>query len=204
MRKIVFVVVLVMFFLVMRAFISQYDLIEKAKRVENPVSAVKYYERALLFYVPFSPFNKEAIEGILDRCKTLKESEHKLYCYETLRSSLYQIRNFYIPYKYEIKTLNPLIAELKTEEMIKWKYNSLSEKDRQSIYNYHMEILKYDGSPSMLWSLVSVFSLCGWIVSLIFIIFKGLTTPINKKNLFAGLAGYFIFFGLWLLGLWMA
>lgn len=204
MKKIILIFLLVIFFLIIRALTAQHSFMEQAKKTQNPIDAIRSYERALLFYVPFSPSNKKAIEGILERCESLTESEQKIYCYETLRSSLYQIKSFYQPYKQEINRLNPVIAELKAKEMINWKYNNFSERDYQTLYDYHMEILKYDGHPSTFWSIVSVFSLVFWITSVIIIIFKGLTVPINKKYLLAGVTGYIIFFSLWLLGLYMA
>lgn len=204
MRKIILIVILSIFFLIIRALITQQGFIGEAKKAQDPVKAVRYYERALLFYVPLSPYNKEAVEGILEKCKNMIESEQKLYCYETLRSSLYQIRSFYIPYREELEKLNSLIAELKTSEMINWKYNGFSQKHHQSIYNYHIEILKYDGSPSTFWSVISVFSLIGWIASVLFIILKGFKEPIRIKLLIGGIACFALFFFLWITGLLMA
>lgn len=204
MKKISMIFFLIIFFFYAKAFITQKNFISEAKKTDNSIKAVRYYERALLSYVPLSSYNKEAIEGILERCKNFKDTEQKLYCYETLRSALYQIRSFYQPYKEEIKNIEPLIAELKTKQMIQWKYNNFSEKDYQRLYNHHMEILKYETSPSVLWSIISIFSLLAWIGSVFLIIIKGFNTPLNRKYLLIGFMSFVLFFSLWIIGLYIA
>ncbi|MEN2994318.1 MAG: hypothetical protein ABDH19_03085 [Thermodesulfovibrio sp.] len=198
---ILFVVVLLFY---VKSFITQRHLISQAEKAENPISAIRYYERTLLSYVPLSPYNKEAIEGIIDKCKKLSDLEQRLYCYETLRSALYQIRSFYQPYKEEIKNIEPLIAELKAKQMIQWKYNNFSEKDYEYLYNYHIEILKYDSSPSLVWSALSVFSLILWIFSVFLGIVKGFGFSLNKKYLIISFIGFILFFSLWIIGLYNA
>ncbi|GAQ95657.1 hypothetical protein TAGGR_3130 [Thermodesulfovibrio aggregans] len=188
----------------LRLILQQKNFIAEAKKAENPIESIRYYERAILSYTPLSPYNKKAIGGILEQCKKIESDEQRLYCYETLRSSLYQIKSFYQPYKEEIRRIEPLIADLKASEMIKWKYNKLSEKDYKTLYSYHMEILKYDGSPSIFWSFVSVFSLFAWIGSVCLIIIKGLKVPFDRKYLITGSAGFIIFFSLWVIGLYFA
>lgn len=204
MKKISMIFFLIIFFFYAKAFITQKNFISEAKKTDNSIKAVRYYERALLSYVPLSSYNKEAIEGILERCKNFKDTEQKLYCYETLRSALYQIRSFYQPYKEEIKNIEPLIAELKTKQMIQWKYNNFSEKDYQRLYNHHIEILKYETSPSVLWSIISIFSLLAWIGSVFLIIIKGFNTPLNRKYLLIGFMSFVLFFSLWIIGLYIA
>jgi len=188
----------------LKLFINQKNFISEAKNTNNPIKAIRYYERVILSYIPFSPYNKGAIKGILGKCKSLEDTEQKLYCYETLRSDLYQIKSFYQPYKEEIEKLEPLIAELKSKQMIQWKYNNFSEKDYQSLYNYHIKILRYDASPSVMWSIISVFSLLGWIGSVFLIIFKGLGRLLNKRYLLIGFITFIIFFVLWVLSLYLA
>ncbi|WP_353685906.1 hypothetical protein [Thermodesulfovibrio sp. 3462-1] len=197
---VLFIMLLILY---LRLFLQQKDFINEAKQTNSPVKAISYYERVILSYIPLSPYNREAVNGILEQCKKI-DNEQKLYCYETLRSALYQVRSFYQPYREEIKRLEPLIAEIKTHEMIQWKYNNLSERDYQRLYNYNIEILRYDGSPSVFWSMVSVLSLFAWICSICFIIFKGFKTPINKRYLLWGLTGFIVFFSLWIIGLYNA
>jgi len=139
MKKIIILVLLIVFLLSMRALLTQKSFIERAQKTDNSIQAIRYYERVLLFYVPMSPYNKNAVNGILEKCEYVQDLEQKLYCYETLRTSLYQVRSFFIPYEDEIEKLNPLIAELRAKQMIQWKYNNFSDKDYQRLYNYHME-----------------------------------------------------------------
>lgn len=198
----IFVLIFLLLFLIRMMYCQ--NLYMKDAMSQKGLEKIKAFEKVILFHFPFSPFTEKSIKYSLNECNNFKENKEKLYCYETLRSSLLQIRSFYQPYKDVIEELNPKIAHLRAIESIKWKYNNYSEKDYEKIYKNHLALLRYDNAPSVSWSAVVVFSLIGWIGSVFFIIFKALKTPFNKKYLYAGLTGYIIFFSFWLLGLWMA
>lgn len=172
--------------------------------VSKGIDSVKAYERVILNHFPLSPYTKKAVNKLLEQCEVFKENDGKLYCYETLRSSLIQIRSFYQPYSEVIEKIKPKIAELRAKEKIAWEYNTLTMKDYDQIYSEQMVILNYDNAPSLFWSIVTVSSLLGWIGSIIIVIFKGLTKPVNKRWLTRGIALYFIFFFLWILSLCQA
>lgn len=194
-------VVLGIFFL--RMAYSQYLYMEEAEKTES-LDKVKAYERVILSHFPLSPYTKKAVQGSLRECESFKEDSKKLYCYETLRSSLIQIKSFYQPYEDELEKLKPVIAHLRAMEMIKWKDNALSMKDYQSLYESYLNLLKYENAPSNFWSAVGVFSLIGWISALLVMIFKGLGSPIDKKYILIGIVGFVLFLGLWIIGLYKA
>lgn len=176
----------------------------KETNLAKSIDRVKAYERIILNHFPLSPYTKKAVNALLNECETFKENDEKLYCYETLRTSLIQIKSFYQPYSEVLEMIKPKIADLRAKEKIAWKYNNLTMADYEKIYNEQMAILNYDNAPSMFWSFMTVFSLLGWIGSVIMVILKGLTKPVNRRILSYGVLSYLLFFSLWLLGLWMS
>lgn len=174
-----------------RHFLKEGDLL---LAMGKPLMAVSMYERALLNYIPFSPYNAEAVKRIEKVCDKLNEKEHKLFCYETLRSSLYQLRGLYIPYGEKLRSLQDKILLIKLELYI--ERNNPQPDKYQVIYKDLKSMMDYDPYPSTFWSLVVVFSLLGWISAIIFVIRRGFSK--------LGLLFYLAFFFLWILGLYMA
>lgn len=184
---------------------NQKQLIKEAQLVQimgKPLMAISIYERVLLNYVPFSPYNKKAIEGMEKLCNSLTDKKYRLFCEETLRSSLYQIRSFYTPYEEKIKDTEKKILLLKTELYI--EHNRPPENKYEEVYKEMKTMMEYDWYPSVFWSFVATISLFLWIGSLIFVIWKGFLKPENKKIIFTGFAGFVVFFTLWILGLYRA
>lgn len=205
-RKISVVAIIFLVFLIaliMRQIFYQSKHHQEAK-FSIGIERVKAYERVILNHFPLSPYSKKAVDGLLKECNAFKENDEKLYCYETLRSSLIQIRSFYQPYIEAIEKIKPKIADLRAKEKIAWKYNKITMNDYEKIYSEQMAILNHDNSPSLFWSLVTVLSLLGWMGSIVFIILRGFIKPMNKKSLTVGILAYLIFFSLWVFGLWNA
>jgi hypothetical protein len=159
----------------------------------KPLMAISMYERALLNYVPFSPYNEKAVEKIKKTCQALTEKEHKLFCQETLRSALYQLRGFYVPYSETITKTEKDMLITKLELYI--QHNNPPPEEYQQIFKELKAITDYDPYPSVFWSFLVVFSLAGWIGSAVF-----LTLKANKKAFLS----FLVFLFLWLLGLYLA
>lgn len=159
----------------------------------KPIMAISMYERALLNYVPFSPYNEKAIEKIQKTCQALTEKEHKLFCQETLRSALYQLRSFYVPYSETITKTEKDILITKLELYI--QHNNPPPEKYQQIFKELKAITDYDPYPSVFWSFLVVLSLAGWIGSTVFLILKA-----SKKAFLS----FLVLFFLWILGLYLA
>lgn len=196
-----FFILFILLLLFVRNFYCQV-LHEKEVKKSEGLEKVKAYERVILNHFPLSPYTKRAAGELLLICEEFVEENEKLYCYETLRSSLIQIRSFYQPYKEIIDEINPKIADLRGR--LKNKVEQEKNEEYERIFQAQLEILNYNNAPSLFWSFVTVFSLLGWIASLIFVIFRGFTKPINKRWLAFGGASYLLFFCLWLFGLLLA
>lgn len=184
---------------------NQRQIIKEAQLVHSmgkPLMAVSLYERVLLNYVPFSPYNKKAIEGIERICPNLNDKRYKLYCEETLRSSLYQIRGISKPYGEKIREAEKRILLLKTELYI--EHNQPPQDKYEQIYQDLKNMTEFEWYPSIGWSIVVTFSLSLWISCIVFAIWKGFEKTLNKKAMLLGLIGFILFFSVWLIGLYLA
>ncbi len=183
----------------LRMLYCQISYLNEAEKANETIEKIKAYERVILNHFPLSPYTKKAVNEMIRICQSLND-EKALYCYETLRSDIYQIRSFYTPHKNVLDKINPVIADLRARQIIDWQYNGLGIKDYERIMKAQMKLLSYE-YVSQCWSAVVVVSLLGWTGSVIFIIFKGLGRPVNKHAIFIGFLSFLIFFTLWIIGL---
>lgn len=205
MLKVVVLIIFIIVVIVATLLNNQRQIIREAQMVQamgKPLMAISLYERVLLNYVPFSPYNGKAIGGIEKICLNLTDKKYKLFCEETLRSSLYQIRSFYIPYSEKIKETEKRIFLLKTELYV--EHNNPPEREYEKIYTDLKNMMEYEWYPSVGWSILVVLSLPSWIAAVIFIICNGFKKSANRKSVFVSLAGFIIFFFIWIIGLYLA
>jgi hypothetical protein len=156
--------------------------------------AIMYFDRVLNAHIPFSPIEDKARSHLLSLASEFEnKNEHELalLCYETMRSSQYMTRSFYLPFSKDIPSLNNKIASLNTRFLVKEGFVN----DSSAEYRHQMEILQRAYSPSICLSLVTIISFIAYIVSVIGWIIN------HKKNyMFAGL----LFFVVWIITLYSA
>jgi hypothetical protein len=168
---------------------------------QDGIAKVKAYERVILSYVPFSPLGSKAVEELYIYCHTFKKDDERLYCLETLGTSIYQIQNpITRPYTEYLGKINPEIAKLKALESINWEFNNYTMADYEKLYNIQMQVLNYDNKPSDFWSFIVVLSLIGWISSVLLFIWKAN----NKKQTLLYSLMFIAFFSLWIVSLYKA
>jgi hypothetical protein len=168
---------------------------------QDRIAKVKAYERVILSYVPFSPLGSKAVEELYIYCHTFKKDDERLYCLETLRSSIYQIQNpITRPYTEYLEKIDPEIAKLRALESINWKFNNYTMADYEKLYNAQMQVLNYDNKPSDFWSFIVVLSLIGWISSVLLFIWKAN----DKKQILLYSLMFIAFFSLWIVSLYKA
>lgn len=108
--------VLVIVFL--KAFIYQYREFQKGETAyeqRNLRDAVTYYETAIHMYTPQSPYIKKSIDRLIEiggAFEAQNDPRWALMTYENLRSSLYAVRSFYLPYPDVIQLCDRKISEL--------------------------------------------------------------------------------------------
>jgi hypothetical protein len=116
--KIFAIVIFILFLVYLRVFIGQYKEFKKGEEAYSNLNfkdAVVYYETAILFYTPFSPYLDRSIERMFEialKYEQNEQFEYALDVYENLRSSLYATRSFYQPYPHVIEACDNKISEL--------------------------------------------------------------------------------------------
>jgi hypothetical protein len=168
---------------------------------QDGIAKVKAYEKVILSYVPLSPLGSKAVEELYLYCHTFKKDDERLYCLETLRTSIYQIQNpITRPYTEYLEKINPEIAKLRALESINWEFNNYTMADYEKLYNAQMQVLNYDNKPSDFWSFIVVLSLIGWISSVLLFIWKAN----DRKQILLYSLMFVAFFSLWIVSLYKA
>ncbi len=133
--------------------------------------AIMYFDRVLNAYIPFSPLEKKAKTHLIELASKFekeKEYELALLCYETVRTSRYLTRHFFIPDSKDIPFLNDKIASIKAQFLVK----DGMVKNLKEGYEQQMGIMNKDFSPSVFWSIIAVSSFWTYIGFIVLWIFK--------------------------------
>ncbi|MGD0282767.1 MAG: hypothetical protein ABSB95_10430 [Dissulfurispiraceae bacterium] len=157
-------------------------------------NAVMYFERVLHAHIPFSPLEKRAkshLTGLASKFEKEKEYELALLCYETIRTSRYLTRHFFIPGSKDIPFLNDRIASIKAQLLVK----DGMVKDFKEGYDQQMGIMNKDYSPSVFWSAVAVAAFWAYIGFIVFWLFKR-----KKVYIYVSCLAFVI----WVTGLYLA
>ena len=153
-----------------------------------------YFDRAMNAHIPFSPLEQNAKDEVLKlaaKYETDHEYELALLCYETVRTSRYLARHFWVPDNESIPAWNDRIATIKATLLVR----DGMVKDFRQGYDQQFAILNKDYSPSVFWSLIVVISFWAYIGLIVLWIFK--------RKRFCVPAGIF-FFLLWITALCLA
>jgi len=157
-------------------------------------AAIMYFDRTLNAHIPFSPIEKWAKDELINlahKYETSKDYEQALLCYETVRTSRYLTRHFWIPDGDELPFLNDKIAGIKANLLVR----DGIVKDYREGYDQQMAIMNKDYSPSVFWSLIVVFSFWIYISSVVVWIFR-------RKKVYIIISP--VAFATWLFALYMA
>ncbi len=128
----------------------------------NYNNAIMYFDRVLNAHIPFSPLENKAEKNLLalgSKFENEKEYELALLCYETIRTSRYLTRHFFIPGASRIPYLSSRIAAIKARDLVR---DGLV-RDYKEGYNQQLGIMSRDFSPSVFWSLIAVASFWAYI-----------------------------------------
>lgn len=157
-------------------------------------SAVMYLDRVLNAHIPFSPIEGKAKTHLLRLASDFegeKEYEVALLCYETVRTSRYLVRHFWVPDKVEIPFLNDKVASIKAQLLVK---DGIVKNFKEG-YEQQMGIMNKDYSPSVFWSLITVAALLSYIGFIVLWIFK-------RKKIY--IAAFSLCFVVWVISLYIA
>ena len=119
------IIACMVFIIVLRLSFDQWQGYSKAMenlKAGDRKGAVMYLDRVLNAHIPFSPIEYKAKMRLLSLASDFegeKEYEVALLCYETVRTSRYLVRHFWVPDRREIPFLNDKIASIKAQLLVK-------------------------------------------------------------------------------------
>jgi len=165
--------------------------------------AMTHYERTIKWYTPFSTVVQRAVERLWQlgtEAEARGEISLALEAYQTLRSSLYAVQSFYIPYQSWIpkseERIAPLLAKTKAGE------EPNADKLVQDTARFAMQLQRHVG-PHLGWSILLEIGFLGWVgatVGLIWYIVDEAGNFARRQGLlWGGLMA--VFFALWLIGM---
>jgi len=166
-------------------------------------AAMTHYERTIKWYTPRSPVVRRAVERLWQlgtEAEARGEVSLALEAYQTLRSSLYAVRSFYIPYHSWIPKSEERIAPL----LAKTKAGTAPQEDRvaQDTARFAMQLQRHVG-PHLGWSIVVEIGFLGWVGAAVGLIWH----VVDRQGKFAPQQGLLwgsvlaICFALWLMGM---
>ncbi|MFA5353277.1 MAG: hypothetical protein WC291_03535 [Thermodesulfovibrionales bacterium] len=157
-------------------------------------AAIMHFDRVINAHIPFSPLEEKAKRHLVKLgggFESRGDLELALVCYETVRTSRYLARHFWVPDMDEIRVLNRRIASIKATLLVK----DGMVKDFKEGYEQQMGIMNKDFAPSVFWSLVVVTSFWAYIGFIVLWILK-------RREVF--IAAFSAAFVLWAVGLYLA
>src|SRR5215510_10441599 len=163
--------------------------------------AITHYERTIKWYTPLSTVVQRAVERLWQlgtEAEARGDVSLALEAYQTLRSSLYAVQSFYIPYQSWIpkseERIAPLLAKTKTD----------AEEDRlaQDTARFAAQLQRHVG-PYLGWSVLVEIGFLGWVgatVGLIWYVVDAQGNFARRQGLLWG-SLIALFFALWLISM---
>src|SRR5215510_1847695 len=165
--------------------------------------AITHYERTIKWYTPLSTAVQRAVERLWQlgtEAEARGEISLALEAYQTLRSSLYAVQSFYIPYQSWIpkseERIAPLLAKTKAGEELN------ADKLAQDTARFAMQLQRHVG-PHLGWSILLEIGFLGWVgatIGLIWYVVDEAGNLARRQGLLWG-SLIAIFFALWLIGM---
>src|SRR5438132_11765136 len=165
--------------------------------------AITYYERTIKWYTPLSTVVQRAVERLWQlgtEAEARGELSLALEAYQTLRSSLYAVQSFYIPYQSWIPKsearIAPLLAKTKAGE------EPNADKLAQDTARFAMQLQRHVG-PHLGWSILLEIGFLGWVGATVALIWY----VVYEQGNFAPRQGVAwgsvlaVCFALWLIGM---
>ncbi len=173
----------------------------------NAEEAVRHFDRAIRWYLPFSPITNQAAEGIWNQARKAEQSGDPttaLKFYRILRGSFYASRSLVTPGRDWIARTNDKIATLMAKAPpYKQQDPPVSLEQRKA---EALEILFKERPPYTMWALLGEIGFLGWVTTTLLFIFKGMD---KKGRILPGLRTrvwifvFLIFYSLWILGMYL-
>jgi hypothetical protein len=165
--------------------------------------AITHYERTIKWYTPLSTAVQRAVERLWQlgtEAEARGEISLALEAYQTLRSSLYAVQSFYIPYQSWIPKSEARIAPLLAKTKAGEEHNE--DQLAQDTARFAMQLQRHVG-PHLGWSILLEIGFLGWVGATVCLIWY----VVDETGNFAQRQGLLwgsliaVFFALWLIGM---
>ena len=166
-------------------------------------AAITHYERTIKWYTPLSPVVQRAVERLWQlgtEAEARGDGSLALEAYQTLRSSLYAVQSFYLPYHSWIaqsaERIAPLLAQTKADK--EPEGNHLA----QNTARFAIQLQRHVG-PHLGWAVLVELGFLGWLGATVGLIWY----IVDEQGHFAPRQGLWwgslliIFFALWIIGM---
>ena len=165
--------------------------------------ALTHYERTIKWYTPFSKVVQLAVERLWQlgtEAEARGDVSLALEAYQTLRSSLYAVQNFSMPYQSWIPKSEERIAPL----LAKTKAGGEQGEDKlaQDTARFAMQLQRHVG-PHLGWSILVEIGFLGWVGATVCLIWH----VVDEQGNFVRQQGFLwgsllaLFFALWIIGM---
>ncbi len=182
----------------------EYNLANTLFAQNNLLEAMTHYERSIQWFLPGLSLQDRAAQGLWnvgEKYEAKSDTENALAAYRLLRGAFYSSRSFYTPGKTWIDRCNEKIATL----MAGRPTSSEAEKTKTFAERRaeNLKILSAEKSPRNPWAVLAVTGFFGWIACAVLFIMKAFTKTgkIQGRPAVSWIAGFIVFYGLWILGL---
>jgi hypothetical protein len=147
---------------------------ERCLAENDPPAAVDHFGRAARLYAPGSPWVERSLgrlEAMALAAEAHKDDSLALMAWRELRSSVLATRSFYTPHPAMLERANQHIARLMamSEPPSVAPGAKLAARER-----WHAARLAQDDAPSVLWSVLALLGLVGWIGAAIGLLLGGI------------------------------
>jgi len=179
---------------------------EAAYQSGKPKEAIMYYERAIKWYTPLSPWVRLAVERLWyigSEAEAGADVPLALQAYQGLRSSLYAVQSFYLPYRHWIPKTEAKIAALMARTT--QTEGQGSDKLAQDTARF-TQMLQRDTASHVGWTVLTEIGFLAWVgasVGLLWYAVGGYGMWVWRQGWLWG-SGIIVGFTAWIVGMLLA
>ena len=173
---------------------------------KNLSQAIVHLERSIQWHIPGSEISELAAEKLWNitlSYETENKVDDALKSCRLLRGAFFSTRSIWTPGKKWINLCNEKIAYLMAVKSGPAEVDGVSFEKRKSKYR---QKLQTDRPPSVSGSLLTEIGFFGWVTCAILFLLKAITptTGLKSKPALIFSTAFFLFYGIWILGMFKA
>lgn len=179
---------------------------ESALQDNRVRASVVHYERAIMWYTPFSSEVRRSIRRLWDighQAEADQDASLALYAYRSLRASLYGTRSFYQPYADWIAKSEARVVKLMAIEKAG---PDAPPADVEKHRTRYAQMYKRHLDPTLMGTLLTELGFFGWLGTTLGFIWYGMSPQgrwLSQPCVLWG-SGVIVFFTTWIIGLLFA